>query len=160
MKNFGNFCANKKKTQKKRDWTNFCCAKSERKNVMVTGIKLLSQQQVINCSTMGLNGLTAAQIPNQEAPVKRSTSDTRRVSDSIASTQQQQRSIFTDCRPPPPTLTAAASRWKWNLIKNSSRMRMKCGCNWLAGLWKYIFLHLNNAYTQDETKKNQLSDFN
>lgn len=48
---------------------------------MVTGIKLLSQQQVINCNTMGLNGLTAAQISNQEAPVKRSTaSDTRRVS--------------------------------------------------------------------------------
>lgn len=49
---------------------------------MVTGIKMISQQQVINSNTMGLSGLTAAQIPSQEAPVKRATtaSDTRRVS--------------------------------------------------------------------------------
>lgn len=49
---------------------------------MVTGIKMISQQQVINSNTMVLNGLTAAQIPSQEAPVKRATaaSDARRVS--------------------------------------------------------------------------------
>lgn len=49
---------------------------------MVTGIKLLSQQQVINSNTMGLSGLSSSQIPSQEAPVKRasSASDTRRVS--------------------------------------------------------------------------------
>ena len=48
---------------------------------MVTGIKLISQQQVINNNTMGLSGITASQIPSQEAPVKRTTaSDTRRVS--------------------------------------------------------------------------------
>lgn len=48
---------------------------------MVTGIKLISQQQVIGSNTMGLSGITAAQIPSQEAPVKRATaSDTRRVS--------------------------------------------------------------------------------
>lgn len=49
---------------------------------MVTGIKLISQQQVINSNTMGLSGITAAQIPSQEAPMKRTTtaSDTRRVS--------------------------------------------------------------------------------
>lgn len=47
---------------------------------MVTGIKLISQQQV-TINTMGLNGITASQIPTQETPVKRSTaSDTRRVS--------------------------------------------------------------------------------
>lgn len=47
---------------------------------MVTGIKLISQQQV-TINTMGLNGLTASQNPTQETPVKRSTaSDTRRVS--------------------------------------------------------------------------------
>lgn len=44
---------------------------------MVTGIKTLSQQQVV--SNMGtLNGITT-QIPPQEAPVKRA-SDSRRVS--------------------------------------------------------------------------------
>lgn len=48
---------------------------------MVTGIKLISQQQVTSSNTMGLSGITAAQIPSQEAPVKRATaSDTRRVS--------------------------------------------------------------------------------
>lgn len=49
---------------------------------MVTGIKMISQQQVISGSTMGLSGLTAVQMPSQEAPVKRATtaSDTRRVS--------------------------------------------------------------------------------
>lgn len=47
---------------------------------MVTGIKLISQQQV-TINTMGLNGITASQNPTQETPVKRSTaSDTRRVS--------------------------------------------------------------------------------
>lgn len=47
---------------------------------MVTGIKLISQQQV-TINTMGLNGITASQIPTQDTPVKRSTaSDTRRVS--------------------------------------------------------------------------------
>lgn len=44
---------------------------------MVTGIKTLSQQQVVsNMAT--LNGITT-QIPPQEAPVKRA-SDSRRVS--------------------------------------------------------------------------------
>lgn len=49
---------------------------------MVTGVKMISQQQVISSNTMGLSGLTATQIPSQEAPVKRATtaSDTRRVS--------------------------------------------------------------------------------
>lgn len=48
---------------------------------MVTGIKLISQQQVINNNAMGLSGITAAQIPSQDAPMKRATaSDTRRVS--------------------------------------------------------------------------------
>lgn len=49
---------------------------------MVTGIKLITQQQVISSNAMGLNGITAAQIPSQEMPVKRATtaSDTRRVS--------------------------------------------------------------------------------
>jgi hypothetical protein len=48
---------------------------------MVTGIKMISQQQVIS-NAMVLNGLTAAQIPSQEMPVKRATaaSDARRVS--------------------------------------------------------------------------------
>lgn len=50
---------------------------------MVTGIKLISQQQVINSNhTMGLSGITASQIPSQEAPMKRmsTASDQRRVS--------------------------------------------------------------------------------
>lgn len=49
---------------------------------MVTGIKSISQQQVINSSTMGLNGITTTQMPSQEMPtIKRATaSDTRRVS--------------------------------------------------------------------------------
>lgn len=49
---------------------------------MVTGITMISQQQVINNKAMVLNGLTAAQIPSQEMPVKRATaaSDARRVS--------------------------------------------------------------------------------
>lgn len=48
---------------------------------MVTGIKSISQQQVINNSnTMGLNGITTTQMPSQEVPIKRATaSDTRRV---------------------------------------------------------------------------------
>lgn len=47
---------------------------------MVTGIKLITQQATVN-NTMGLSGITAAQIPSQEAPMKRSSaSDTRRVS--------------------------------------------------------------------------------
>jgi hypothetical protein len=51
------------------------------REIMVTGIKSLSQQQVINGSTMGLSGITAAQMPSQEVPIKRATaSDTRRVS--------------------------------------------------------------------------------
>lgn len=46
--------------------------------IMVTGIKSISQQQV---SAMGLNGITAAQMPSQEMPVKRTAaSDARRVS--------------------------------------------------------------------------------
>lgn len=50
---------------------------------MVTGIKLISQQQV-TINTMGLNGLTASQNSTQETPVKRSTaSDTRRVSHKV-----------------------------------------------------------------------------
>ena len=48
---------------------------------MVTGIKSISQQQVINSNTMGLNGITTTQMPSQEVPIKRATaSDTRRVS--------------------------------------------------------------------------------
>jgi hypothetical protein len=47
---------------------------------MVTGIKSISQQQVINSNTMGLNGITTTQMPSQEVPIKRATaSDTRRV---------------------------------------------------------------------------------
>lgn len=47
---------------------------------MVTGLKSISHQQVINGTTMGLNGITTTQIPSQEMPVKRAASDTRRVS--------------------------------------------------------------------------------
>jgi hypothetical protein len=48
---------------------------------MVTGIKTISQQQVINSNTMGLNGINTTQMPSQEMPIKRATaSDTRRVS--------------------------------------------------------------------------------
>jgi hypothetical protein len=48
---------------------------------MVTGIKSISQQQVINSNTMGLNGITTTQMPSQEVTIKRATaSDTRRVS--------------------------------------------------------------------------------
>lgn len=46
---------------------------------MVTGVKTISQSQVVN-NTMGtMNGITTAQIPPPE-PVKR-PSDTRRVSE-------------------------------------------------------------------------------
>lgn len=45
---------------------------------MVTGIKLISQQQV---NTMGLSGISTPQIASLETPMKRATaSDTRRVS--------------------------------------------------------------------------------
>lgn len=50
---------------------------------MVTGIKLISQQQVISSSSaMGSSGITATQIPSQEALMKRAAaaSETRRVS--------------------------------------------------------------------------------
>lgn len=48
---------------------------------MVTGINSISQQQVINSNTMGLNGITTQQMPAQEMPIRRPTaSDTRRVS--------------------------------------------------------------------------------
>lgn len=64
---------------------------------MVTGIKLLSQQQVINnCSTMGLNGLTAAQLSNHhEAPVKRSSSDARRSNKPIM--EKRRRARINNC---------------------------------------------------------------
>jgi hypothetical protein len=62
---------------------------------MVTGIKLLSQQQVINSNTMGLSGLSSSQIPSQEAPMKRATSasDTRRVS-KFGGTEKRLRRFF------------------------------------------------------------------
>ncbi|KAG5678179.1 hypothetical protein PVAND_007872 [Polypedilum vanderplanki] len=63
---------------------------------MVTGIKSISQQQVINGSTMGLNGITATQMPSQEVPIKRATaSDTRRSNKPIM--EKRRRARINNC---------------------------------------------------------------
>lgn len=130
---------------------------------MVTGIKHLSQQQVIsNCNTMGLNGLTAAQIPNQEAPVKRSTaSDTRRVSTDFSIVQTAIFTIFSLS-----TSTRRCCHWffphTWPLDENEIKkkmlsedeQRMKCGFVFVVGWWMW------NISEYIQWKKNQLSDFN
>ncbi|CRL06566.1 CLUMA_CG019574, isoform A [Clunio marinus] len=64
---------------------------------MVTGIKLISQQKVVNSNTMGLSGITTSQVPSQETPVKRSTtaSDTRRSNKPIM--EKRRRARINNC---------------------------------------------------------------
>ncbi|CAG9800437.1 unnamed protein product [Chironomus riparius] len=63
---------------------------------MVTGIKSISQQQVINSNTMGLNGITTTQMPSQEVPIKRATaSDTRRSNKPIM--EKRRRARINNC---------------------------------------------------------------
>lgn len=63
---------------------------------MVTGVKSISQQQVINSNTMGLNGITATQLPSQEVPIKRATtSDTRRSNKPIM--EKRRRARINNC---------------------------------------------------------------